>query len=150
MEIQRNLITLKEDWAAQALHFMGRREEEKQAIAAALFRLKGLHAQLGEDYRLDLAEARIQALQGAPADEVRNLVKKAMASAPADEVAEFERRLTYAQIFAIANLTSDAIAMLEPLLQAPSKTSVYKVDLDPAFDSIRDDPAFVAMMDSNR
>jgi len=64
MEIQRNWITLKEDWAAQALHFMGRSEEAGQAAAAALFRLKGLRAELGDDYRLDLAEARIRALQG--------------------------------------------------------------------------------------
>jgi lipoprotein NlpI len=150
MEIQRNQIALREDWAAQALHYKGRTEEAGQAAAAALFRLKGLHAELGEDYRLDLAEARIRALQGAAPDEVRALVKKAMASAPADMLAEFERRLAYAQIYAIANMAPDAIEMLEPLFQPPSDISVYKVDLDPAFDSIREDPAFVAMMDRNR
>jgi len=150
MEIQRNLITLKEDWAAQTLHFMGRAEEAGQAAAAALFRLKGLHAEFGEDYRLDLAEARIRALQGGAPDEIRALVQKSGASAPADQLAAFERRLNYAQIYGIAGMAPDAIEMLEPLFEPPSDTSVYRVDLDPAFDSIRDDPAFVAMMDRHR
>jgi hypothetical protein len=47
-------------------------------------------------------------------------------------------------------MAPDAIEMLEPLFKPPSDTSVYKVDLDPAFDAIREDPAFVAMMDRNR
>jgi len=150
MEIQRNWITLKEDWAAQTLHYLGRTQEAGQAAAAALFRLKGLHAEFGDDYRLDLAEARIRALQGGPPDEIRSLVQQSEALAPADELAAFERRLAYAQIYAIADMAPDAIEMLEPLFQAPSDTSVYRVDLDPAFDSIRDDPAFVAMMDRHR
>ncbi len=40
--------------------------------------------------------------------------------------------------------------MLEPLLQPPSATSVLTIDLDPAFDAIRDDPEFTAMMERNR
>jgi len=150
LEIQRNVITLKEDWAAQTLHFMGRQEEAGKAAAAALFRLKGLQSELGEDYRLDLAQARIRALQGASGDEVRDLVKRSLASAPADIVAEFERRAECARIYAIANMAPDAIEMLEPLFQPPSEISVYKVDLDPAFDTIREDPSFVAMMDKHR
>ena len=150
MEIQRSSITLKEDWAAQTLHFMGEEEEARQAAAAALFRLKGLHAQYGEDYRIDLAEARIRALQGAPPDEVRALVQKVISSAPADELEAFVLRQMYARIFAIANMAPDAIEMLEPILQAPSDTSVYVIDLDPAFDAIREDPDFVALLDRNR
>ena len=98
-----------------------------------------IRQQIGGCHRLDLAEARVRALQGADADEVRNLVKKSMASAPTDVVSEFERRQGYAQIYAIAGMAPDAIEMLEPLFQPPSVTSVYKVDLDPAFDAIRDE-----------
>ncbi len=57
--------TFREDWAAQNLHFMGSADEARQAAAAALFRLKGLRMELGEDYRVDLAEARVRAIQGA-------------------------------------------------------------------------------------
>jgi len=150
LEIQYGLITLREDWAAQNLHFMGKTDEARQAAGAALFRLNGIRTELGEDHRVDLAEARVRALQGAAPEEVRALVQKSIASVPADEVAAFETRLTHAQIFAIAGMSAEAIDMLEPLLKPPSATSVYMVDLDPAFDAIRDDPGFMAMMERNR
>jgi len=150
LEIGQNLITLREDWAAQNLYFMGKADEASQAASAALFRLKGLSAELGEDYRIDLAVARIRALQGASQDEVRTLVEKSKSSAPEDHLAEFQTRYTYAQIFAIAGMTGDAIKVLESLMSPPSDTSVYRIDLDPAFDGIRDNPEFVAMMDSDR
>jgi tetratricopeptide (TPR) repeat protein len=150
LEIQYKLITLREDWAAQTLHFMGNADEAKQAAGAALFRLKGLHTQLGEDHRIDLAEARIRALQGAAAEEVRALVQKSISSVPADDLAAFKNRVTHAQIFAIAGMAPEAVDMLESVLKPPSATSVFMVDLDPAFDSIRDDPEFMAMMERNR
>ena len=150
LEIQYSLITLREDWAAQNLHFMGNTDEARQAAGAALFRLKGLRMELGEDHRVDLAEARVRALQGADGEEVRALVQKSIASVPADEVAAFETRFTHAQIFAIAGMAPEAIDMLEPVLKQPSATSVYTVDLDPAFDAIRDDPEFIAMIERNR
>jgi tetratricopeptide (TPR) repeat protein len=150
LEIQYGLITLREDWAAQTLHFMGNADEAKQAASAALFRLKGLQTELGEDHRIDLAEARVRALQGAAPEDVRTLVQKSISSVPADELAAFEARFTHAQIFAIAGMAPEAIDMLESVLKPPSATSVFMVDLDPAFDSIRDDPGFIAMMERNR
>jgi len=150
LEVQRGLITLREDWAAQNLYFMGKQDEARKAAGAALFRLKGLRAELGEDYRLDLAEARVRALQGAGPEEVRELVQKAISSALADDLVAFQSRLKYAQIFAIAGMAPEVIKMLEPLLQPPSDTSVYRIDLDPAFDGIRNDPEFINMMERNR
>lgn len=150
LEIQKGLITLREDWAAQILYFMGKADEARQAAAAALFRLKGLSAELGEDYRIDVAVARIRALQGAAQDEIRTLVEKAKSSTPEDSLSEFQTRYTYAQIFAIAGMATNAIAVLESLLPPPSNTSVFRIDLDPAFDGIREDPEFIAMMERNR
>jgi TolB-like protein/lipoprotein NlpI len=150
LEVQYGLITLKEDWAAQALHFMGDADEANQAASAALFRLKGLHVQLGEDHRVDLAEARIRAIQGAAPSEIENLIDKSASLMPADDVAAFEIRFTHAQIFAIAGMVSETIEALEPLFKPPSTVSQYVIDLDPAFDGIRDDPAFMAMMERNR
>jgi TolB-like protein/Tfp pilus assembly protein PilF len=150
LEVRRGVITLREDWAAQNLHFMGKREEAKQAAAAALFRLRGLSTELGEDYRIDLAQARIRALQGAGPEEVRTLVQKSASQLPTDNVAVFESKLSFAKVFGIAGMATEATEMLEPLFQPPSEVSVYMVDLDPAFDSIRDDPGFIAMMERNR
>ncbi len=150
LEVRRGVITLREDWAAQNLHFMGKREEAKQAAAAALFRLKGLSTELGEDYRVDLAQARIRALQGAGPEEVRALVQKSVSQLPTDNVAVFESKLTFAKIFGIAGMVTEAIEMLEPLFQPPSEVSAHLVELHPAFDDIRDDPGFSAMMERNR
>jgi tetratricopeptide (TPR) repeat protein len=150
LEVQHGQINLKEDWAAQTLHFMGDVDGARQAAAAALFRLKGMRAELGEDYRLDIAEARIRALQGAASEEVRALVQKSISSIPPDEIAEFEIRFAHARIFSIAGMASEAIEVLDPLFKPPSTVSVYLLDLDPAFDAIRNDPEFTAMMERSR
>ena len=47
-------------------------------------------------------------------------------------------------------MAPEAAEILEALFQPPSDVSVYRIDLDPAFDDIRDDPVFVAMMERNR
>ncbi len=145
-EVQRGDIKFREDWAAQILHFMGRRDEAMQAANAALFRLRGLRTRLGEDYRIDLAEARVSAIQGADPDTIRTMVQKSRLSKPADDLAEFEYELEYARIFGITGMTSEAIEILKSILQAPSKTSVHTVDLDPAFDAIRYSPDFIALL----
>lgn len=150
LEVRRGVITFRGDWAAQNLHFMGKREEAKQAAAAALFRLRGLSTELGEDYRIDLAQARIRALQGADPEEVATLVQKSVSQLPTDNVAAFQSKQTYARIFGIAGMAREAVEMLEPLFRPPSSVSVALVDLDPAFDSIRDDPGFIAMIERNR
>ena len=40
--------------------------------------------------------------------------------------------------------------MLDSLIPPPTTISVRFVELDPAFDSIRDDPVFVEMLDRHR
>ena len=77
-------------------------------------------------------------------------MQKSVSSAPADSVSEFQRKRYHAQIFGMAGMAPEAAEILEALLQPPSNVSVYRIDLDPAFDEIRDDPAFVAMMERNR
>ncbi len=150
LEIQRGKIVLREDWAAQILHFMGHEDEARQAASAALFRLKGLSTELGEDYRIDLADARVRAIQGADSEQVRILVQKSMSSRPADDLAAIGFNLEYARIFAIAGMALESVKILESNLSPPSASSVYTIDLDPAFDGIRDDPEFIAMMDRYR
>ena len=150
LEVQRGSITLKEDWAAQILHFMGREDEARQAANAAQFRLQGLRTELGEDFRIDLAEARLSAIQGGTSEEVRALVQKSMSSQPTDDLKAFQVKLEYARIFGIAGMAVEAIEILESIWQPPSGTSVFTVDLDPAFDGIRRDPGFVAMMERQR
>jgi len=150
LEIQQGRIVLKEDWAAQVLHYMGRADEARQAANAALFRLQGLRQELGDDFRIDLAEARLSAIRGDAPEKISELVRKSHASRPGDNLAEFEFNSEYASIFAIAGMTSEAVEMLELLWLPPSGNSVHIVDLNPAFDAIREKPEFVAMMERQR
>ncbi len=147
LEVQRQLITLREDWAAQILHYMGRQDEARDAANAALFRLQRLRGKLGADYRIDLPEARLHALLGESNEAVRARVNKSMASQPEDEVEAFRIRLDVARIYASAGMAADCVDLLEPLLLPPSETTLSTVNLDPAFDGIRNDAEFVAMME---
>jgi TolB-like protein/Tfp pilus assembly protein PilF len=149
-EIMRHRVELKETLSALALYFMGRHEEARSAADAALFRLKVIIAENGRDYRMDMAEAVIGALRGAPDDEIRTLIKRAINGSPSDVVANFQMAYRCAQVYAIAGMTDDAIELLSPLLRPPSMTSATFVTLDPAFDRIRDDPKFVAMLESDQ
>jgi TolB-like protein len=151
MEIRLGLITLNEDWAAQILYFMGRIDEAKDAVRAAQFRLKGLRAQDNvRAYAVDLAEARMSAILGSDPEVIKGLVQNSMESMPEDEVIVFSFKLEYARTYAIAGLVEESIEILEPLLSAPSETTIHTVDLDPAFDGIRDNVEFAAMMDRHR
>ena len=150
LEIQRGLIMFREIWAAEILYFMGREDEARTTADAALFRLQGLRSGLGDDYRIDMAEARIGAIREADPEKVRSRVQKSMSSIPEDRLDEFGFKFNYAQIYAIAGMTAESIELLEPLFSPPSETSVFTVDLDPAFDGIREDPEFVAMMERHR
>ena len=150
LEVRHKEIILREAWAALVLHLMGRKDESRQAANAALFRLKGLRAELGEDYRIDMAEAQVHAIQGTDTEKVRALIQKSSASRPSDAVAEIDFNLNCAETYAIAGLVQQATEMTETLLQPPSSTSIHTVDLNPAFDGIREDPVFVAMMERYR
>jgi TolB-like protein len=150
MEIQLNYIRYKEDWAAQILHFMGRSDEARLAADAAWFRLQSLRNQIGDDFRIDRAEAMLSVIRGESGDSVRARVDKAIASRPVDAIESFRDRAEAARILAMAGLVDDVIEMLEPLFSPPSETSVFTVDLDPAFDGIRGDPEFIAMMERHR
>jgi len=150
LEIQRGRIILRENWAAEILHFMGREDDARAAANAALFRLQGLRSKFGDDYRIDLAEAKMSALNNADPENVSSRLQKSMASWPEDKVEEAGFKLDFARIYGIAGMTAEAIEMLEPLFSPPSRTSVYTVDLDPAFDGIREDPEFVAMMERHK
>jgi len=150
MEIQRQLIFLREDGAAQFLHFLGREYESRAAADAAWFRLQSLRQTLADDYRILQAEARMAALRDAPTDEVRARVAQAMAARPADRLEEAYTNYQFARIYAMAGLAADVIELLEPLLSPPSTTSTHRIELDPAFDAVRAEPEFIAMMERHR
>ncbi|MFT5139034.1 MAG: TolB-like protein/Tfp pilus assembly protein PilF [Lysobacterales bacterium] len=150
METQQDRIVLREDHSAVILHFMGQKEDSVSAARAGLFRLQVLQQKLGNDYRLDLAEARLFALRGDSPDSIRAAIKKAKESQPFDAIRVFATQYDHARIFALAGMTQDCVATLEPLFSPPSNHSIAWVELDPAFNGIRNEPEFIAMMERHR
>jgi len=150
IEIQRNFITFREMWAAQILFFMDRKDEAKDAANAALFRLKNLRSQIGEDYRIDHAEAVISPMLGESPAEIQARISKSFASKPEDKVEDLRVVQDHARIYAMAGMTDEAIEILGPLFSPPSTISVHWVDLDPAFDGIRTELEFAALLDRHR
>ncbi len=146
LEIQLQYISLREMWAARLLKYMDQDDAATAAANAALFRIKRLTNTLGDDYRLDLARAQISPMLGESNDVVRTHVQKSMETQPQDDLESSRFKLSYARIYALAGMTTDSINILEPLFTPPSETSVHTVDLDPAFDEIREAPEFLAMM----
>ena len=90
------------------------------------------------------------AVQGGTEAEIRDALGKSSSSRPADVLEEFNNRYEHARIYAIAGMTSDSIASLEPLFSPPSAISVPWVELDPVFNGIREEPEFMAMMERHR
>jgi TolB-like protein/Tfp pilus assembly protein PilF len=149
IEVRRKVITLRQSWEAQALFFMGRHEEAAYTAMVGLERLQVLRDKLGDDFRIHMAQAQLMALAG-DHDQLVAQVKLARDSEPADAMDRFTNDFRYARMLAIAGMTDETIALLEPLFKPPSIVSVYWVDLDPAFNDIRVEARFVEMMDRHR
>ena len=83
-------------------------------------------------------------------DKLIEHIQKSRDTKPDDAVEDMMYRYRYAQFFAMTELVTEAIEVLEPLLSPPSDASVIYVELDPAFDLIRNHPDFTAMLDRHR
>ena len=56
----------------------------------------------------------------------------------------------FAQSYATAGMVDESIATLELLFSGPSTHSIPWVELDPAFDGIRNEPDFIALLERHR
>ncbi len=77
-------------------------------------------------------------------------IAKVVASRPDDAVEELRFKYWFAQHYALANMADECISTLDSLLSGRSTITLPWVELDPAFNSIRDDPAFIAMLERHR
>ena len=66
---------------------------------------------------------------------------------PEDDLDAFRFSYLYASIFATAGMLEHAIQELEPLLNPPSEVSSAVLELDPAFDRVRERPEFKAFLE---
>jgi hypothetical protein len=50
----------------------------------------------------------------------------------------------------MAGMVEDAVAQLEPEFEPPSEVTVHRIELDPAFDRIRERAEFLEMLGRHR
>ncbi len=149
MEVARQLLALKEAIAAEILHFAGRTSESREQARIALERLEQMKSSAPDDYRIYAPEAIMLAILGDAEGSVA-AVEKSLQLNPADAVANMNIRYQLVRGLAIAGEKKRSIEMLDSLIPPPTVISVRYVEIDPAFDGIHDDPAFIAMLDRHR
>jgi hypothetical protein len=81
---------------------------------------------------------------------VSRLVQETLESKPADAVYDGVVRYKLARSLVIAGLHQQAFEQLDIMLSNPGAYRVMHLSLDPAFDGVRNDPEFVALMEKYR
>lgn len=148
-EQQRHLLILREASAAEILHFAGRESESREQAKLALARLEQMKLSSPDDYRIYTPEAIMLAIMG-DAEGCLAAVEKTLQLKPADAVTDMQIRYQLVRSLAIAGDTKRTVEMLDALIPPPTTISARYIEIDPAFDGIRDDQAFVAMLDRHR
>jgi TolB-like protein/Tfp pilus assembly protein PilF len=145
-EIWRQSIKLVEDKLAEIEFLSGNLELARSNAKLALLRLAKLREELGDDYRLYLPEARMNAILG-ETDKVKQLIQRAKKSHVKDAVTQIIDGYEYSRVFALAGLVDETIALLEPQLSSPSIANIPLIRVDSAFDNIRSNKSFQAMLE---
>ncbi len=148
-EVQRQSMTTPEILRAEVLHYQGRTEDARAAAVAGRAELEALAAAYPGDYRLHAPRAMIHAILG-EAEAAAAEVRAAIENSPRDAVEYFLGGFDLACILAIAGLGRETADLLETLLAPPSETTVKIVDRHPAFDAIREQPDFAALLERYR
>jgi tetratricopeptide (TPR) repeat protein len=142
-------ISLRESLVAMSLNAQGRFDEAKENARIALDRLEQIKQQGIDDFRVWTSELEAHAILG-DKQKVADLAEKIMNLKPADAVEDFNIRYRFAQSYAYAGMPNECIAALDTLLSGISAISVPWVEHDPAFNSIRNTPEFIALLEKHR
>ena len=150
LEIHRSRIALREEWLAKIHYLAGRPEEARAAADAGWFRLQALRERLGDDYRLAHAEAILASFRGEPPEQIQARIDRALATRPRDAVEGILHDVDLAQVFGFAGMTDGAVAFLGPRLAPPGVLTVQRLGVETAFDPMRDEVAFAALLERHR
>ena len=148
-EIGLLFIQLREIYVAETLNSMGRNIEASEKAQEALKRLDNMKQEGIDDYRVSSQELTAYSILD-DKQKVSELVDRIVSTKPADAVEDMRFKYLFARSYATAGMVDESIAMLEILFSGPSTHSVPWVELDPAFDSIRNEPDFIAMLERHR
>ena len=142
-------INLRESLIAITMKALGRDAEAFDNAHKVIARLEQKKQQGLDDFRVTAAEIEAYAILG-DTQKVSELVEKVMSSKPADAVEDFNIRYRIAKNFAYAGMPDESITTLDALLSGISAVSVPWLELDPAFNNIRNNPKFIAMLERHR
>jgi len=148
-EIDVKNINLREGLIAISMNALGRNAEARVSAQEAINRLAQMKQQGLDDHRVATAELEAYAILG-DQQKVSELVEKVFTTKPADAIEDFNTRYRIAQSYAYAGMPAESIATLDALLTGISGFSVPWVELDPAFNSIRKEPAFITLLEKHR
>jgi TolB-like protein/Tfp pilus assembly protein PilF len=148
-EIIRQAFLPAKRYRAVAFLLGGDAETARADAAEVIAQLKAPDGPFPDDYRKLHALALAHAAAGDRAGTV-DLAEQAIASRPRDAVENMLLDYRLSRSLALVGENDRAMALLEPLLQGPSTVSVAYVELDPHWDALRGDPAFIALLDRYR
>ena len=148
-EIDVKSIILRENLLARTMKALGRDADAVEYAREALSRLAMKKQQGLDDHRVSAAELEAFGIMG-DQQRVSELVDIVLTSKPADAVEDFNFKYMFAQSYASAGMPDKSIATLETLLSGISGISVPYLELDPAFNSIRNTPEFITLLEKHR
>jgi TolB-like protein len=148
-EIDVKSIDLRENLIAKSMKALGRDTEAMENAQEALNRLAQMKLEGLDDHRIALAELEAYAILG-DQQKLIEMVDEVLSTKPADAVEDFNIKYRIAKSYAYAGMPGESIATLDALLSGISSISVPYVELDPAFDSIRNEPGFIALLEKHR
>jgi len=148
-EIRRQRIALDVQLLAETLKIMGREAEAEVQARLALSRLATIEQQGLDDYRLSDAKLSAYGILGETL-KVSELADEVLVSKPYDAVEDFNFRYKFARHYAYAGMLGECLETLDGLLSGHSAISVPWLELDPAFDGIRNEPGFIELLERFR
>jgi len=148
-EVDVKSINLRENLVARSLKALGRGDDAAQSARDALRRLEKKKQQGLYDHRFMAAELEAYGILG-DKQKVSDLAASVMSSKPADAVEDMNFKYRFAQSYAHAGMLPESVATLDPLLSGISAISVPWLELDPAFNGIRNEPEFIALLERHR
>jgi tetratricopeptide (TPR) repeat protein len=142
-------IQFRESYIAQTLFAMGRDDEAKAKSLETLGLLDELKQQGIDDFRVALQAVTAYGILG-DKQKVTEMADRLLSTKPADAVEDFKFRLIIAKAYAFAGMNAESIETLDLLLSGKSDISVPWIDIDPAFNRMRNEPEFMALLERYR
>jgi thioredoxin-like negative regulator of GroEL len=135
--------------SATAYRLAGRLNAARDTAQQALNRLRNETEMFPPDYRIHAERTMAHAAAGDRENALAS-AELAMTESPQDAIVNMQVRYRLARSMVLVGESERALELLEPLLPGPSGVSVRYVELDPHWDSLRENRRFQSLLDTYR